>query len=371
LHENLDSVNLDYNHFPSLHVAFACSMAWEYGRKRSWLIRSGYLIWAGLIAVSTLLCAAHYAVDVLGGFALAAYAMGILRPRFSKRPRLIYVELACLFEFAHFIKRSLRYASICILLYLPALSFSRTNRRTGRQLRVAYAFAQHLDDVLDLDRRVSHPLEHASGLMQFFLGEKNRPATGPEHLACFTGALLRGLKQTPQGVYPAQLFMTLFKCLAFDFERARDRRMIPEAILKDHHKKTFESSLALVLALTDSKIKIEELSPLVEAFCWVSPVRDLAADASRGLINVPYEYLDQANRDALKEGGRLAFDTRLMQDWLRKEYMAGASAMTEFKRRFPERPPDPAGWTIWFLYLALEEYAKRYARRHGDWLKES
>lgn len=60
-------VGLRYNLFPSLHVAFAVSTAWNATRKaRPWL-----LLWAGLVAAATLLLHLHHVLDVLGGVLLA------------------------------------------------------------------------------------------------------------------------------------------------------------------------------------------------------------------------------------------------------------------------------------------------------------
>ena len=67
------SVDRTNNFFPSLHVSTALLMALAAGRQRpEW--RRSMLAWAGLIAVSTLFTRLHYAVDVLGGVAVALSA---------------------------------------------------------------------------------------------------------------------------------------------------------------------------------------------------------------------------------------------------------------------------------------------------------
>jgi membrane-associated phospholipid phosphatase len=66
-----DKANLDYNYFPSLHVAFAFTLAFFIAEeKHSWL-RILVILWACAVALSTLLTKQHYFVDVIGGMILA------------------------------------------------------------------------------------------------------------------------------------------------------------------------------------------------------------------------------------------------------------------------------------------------------------
>ena len=79
-----DDLNLTYNLFPSLHVAFGtvCVAAFApsaspFGKLLLWL-------WALGIAVSTVLTRQHHVADALGGFALAAVAMQVVYRRIAK-----------------------------------------------------------------------------------------------------------------------------------------------------------------------------------------------------------------------------------------------------------------------------------------------
>ncbi len=59
-----------YNDFPSLHVSTSVIIAihwWRLNRKYTWPL----LIWAGLIAISTVMVKQHYVVDIAGGLILA------------------------------------------------------------------------------------------------------------------------------------------------------------------------------------------------------------------------------------------------------------------------------------------------------------
>ena len=66
-----DKANLDFNYFPSLHVAFAFTLAFFIAEeKQSWL-KILVIFWACAVALSTLLTKQHYLVDVVGGLILA------------------------------------------------------------------------------------------------------------------------------------------------------------------------------------------------------------------------------------------------------------------------------------------------------------
>ncbi len=64
------------NLFPSLHVAMASLFALGIARERPrW--KTGFYAWAGAIAVSTLFTRQHYAIDAIGGIAIAWVAWRI------------------------------------------------------------------------------------------------------------------------------------------------------------------------------------------------------------------------------------------------------------------------------------------------------
>nr|ALV85540.1 PAP2 superfamily protein [uncultured bacterium pA1] len=78
------SIDATRNLFPSLHVAISFLTAFALGRFRPrW--RAPMLLWAALIAASTLFVRQHYAIDVLGGLVLAVAVWRVAIPR--ARPR--------------------------------------------------------------------------------------------------------------------------------------------------------------------------------------------------------------------------------------------------------------------------------------------
>ena len=67
-----DELNLNFNKFPSLHVALSFTSAYFYGRATGLIYSVIFYIWAILIALSTLMIHEHYVVDVIGGIILSA-----------------------------------------------------------------------------------------------------------------------------------------------------------------------------------------------------------------------------------------------------------------------------------------------------------
>ena len=76
----LDSVNLEYNSLPSLHVALAITAAAASQDRLPPLGRPGLWIWTGLVVLSTLLVKQHFIADVVAGMALAGITIWVIIP---------------------------------------------------------------------------------------------------------------------------------------------------------------------------------------------------------------------------------------------------------------------------------------------------
>ena len=75
-----DRLNGDYNLVPSLHVALTVTCIAVYARGVRARCAAGFWLWAGAIAVSTLLTHQHHVIDVVAGWLL-----GILGARLYQR----------------------------------------------------------------------------------------------------------------------------------------------------------------------------------------------------------------------------------------------------------------------------------------------
>ncbi|HYH07883.1 MAG TPA: phosphatase PAP2 family protein [Thermoanaerobaculia bacterium] len=256
--ELADTVNLESNMFPSLHVAFAASLAFAY-RRRVWTL------WAVAVAISTWLIYEHHLVDILGGVALAAMVMPMaLRER-------TWVELCCLWQCARFSRRHIRYFVIFLAIYGPSL----LHWRRYRAVRTGFCTAQWIDDLLDGDRACAgEPYEKIEALL--------RGTDSNSSLARLMAALFEDLHANARDE-----FIALVRTMQRDRLRVLERAQWSEAELDAHHRETFTRSVDLMLLTSGCTARAEEVPSLIRAFAWCSAVRDLDDDQRKGLNNIP------------------------------------------------------------------------------------
>ena len=345
-----DALNLDYNMVPSLHVCFAVTVALVFGRRAGSIGRLLLWTWCLAASASTLLLHEHHLLDIFTGAALGAVTVAVVQRR-TERPAFLdalRIEALCLGEVAHFAKRHRRY----LLTALAIWSYSLRRWRRTRLLRAGFCLVQHVDDVLDGDRRVSgDPVEHVRRL----LGGEPGPLAP---LSAFVLAELtrRGARETLDA---------LVEVLIEDRRRMDARRKMPAAALAAHHRKTFSLSLDLTLIAVGSGMRAEDAPDLVDALSWCSPIRDLDEDLAKGLINIPEEVLARVPGSAAP---RALLAAEPIQAWLREEHRRGVASLAAgpSRRARTDRDDDP-GWTVLSsFHRALAAYEKKYRRRHAD-----
>jgi membrane-associated phospholipid phosphatase len=260
-----DAMNLEYNQFPSLHVAFAVSAAWAYGQKR---FRWAWIAWSAAVALSTWLMHEHHLVDIAGGVALAVLIMKFVYPR-------LWVELCCLEQCAQFSRRHIRYFVIFLAIWGPSL----LHWRRYRAARVGFCAAQWIDDLLDGDRPSDRePLEIAGELVE----EMQRDRFSSSSLSLLTAALFAEL-----GDEGRREFIALVRTMMRDRERVLGRETWTEEELDAHHQETFRLSVDLMLITARCATRAAAAPSLIAVFAWCSVFRDLADDLTKGLINIP------------------------------------------------------------------------------------
>ncbi len=253
-----DAMNLSYNQFPSLHVAFAVSIAWAYPRHRTF-----WRLWSAAVAISTWLMWEHHLVDILGGVALAAIVMPLLYPR-------VHNELQCLWQCARFSRRHIRYFVIFIAIYAPSL----LHWKRYRAVRYGFCAAQWIDDLLDGDRRSERePLEIIDGIDD-----------ADDALSRLVAAFNREIDGDAQ-----QEFRDLVQCMRIDRVRVLDAERWTEAQLDAHHEATFRHSVNLLLITAGCTARAHDVPSLIYALGWCSVVRDLDDDLRKGLDNIPVD----------------------------------------------------------------------------------
>ncbi len=265
-----DTLNLERNYFPSLHVAFSFTAARSYPRHFGWWC------WAFAIAASTMLIHEHYLLDVLGGIALALLVHATCFERLVKfdLAEALRTEWLVFTDFVRFALRHRRYALIDAVLY--ALAFP--NFRERRVLRTGFALLQVVDDVLDGDRPATDPLKLAARVAE----ELSEGSFSTDHLGRLTAAFHR---DAPAAAVPVAI--ELIHTMMRDRARVEARARWSEDALREQLRRTFIGSLDVLLICGGSTLRAADVPALVEVMGWCSAVRDLEKDLGKGLCNVP------------------------------------------------------------------------------------
>jgi hypothetical protein len=321
LFQAADVLNLERNDLPSLHVAFAFTLAAAFAPRTG---RVGFAVlcaWAVATAVSTLLTRQHHLLDVAGGIALAAVVWP-MASRWARRPEVICaldVELLCLRNYGAFIARHRRYLAAAIAVLAAGIP----HWRRQRLVRTGFAFLQAVDDVLDGDRASERePLEVGRELAAA-LESGHFPRTELGRL----GAAFRADVLERAGEPALATAVALLRRMCVDRERVLAVRLSTPAELAELHRATFRGSLDLMLIAADSPLRAQDVPELVEALGWCSALRDLDDDLAQGLVNLPREVAEAARR----ESGRAApvgwIHTRAVREWRAAERERGVQLL--------------------------------------------
>jgi hypothetical protein len=189
-----DRLNLDYNKFPSLNVAFAVTAAVIFGRRCGWLGRTLFAVWMAAVLVSTMLIHEHQIFDLLGGLALGLFGAVAVQSRVTDERYLdaLRIDALCLGPLVASVRCHVR--SLSAFWAITRTSLPRW--RQTRVLRVAYCLAQHVDDVLAGDRQVTVAPETYVSLVLGVLrdGAPAGAAVGEQMAAYLTAELTTGEK---------------------------------------------------------------------------------------------------------------------------------------------------------------------------------
>jgi hypothetical protein len=231
-----DRLNLDYNKFPSLHIAFAVTAAIVFGRRCGWLGRTLFSAWIVAVFASGVLIHEHQLLDLAGGLVLGLAGVAVVQSRASDERflEILRIEAICSGEFWRLARWRVRYLRV----FSAFLGTSLLRWRQTRPLRVAYCLAQHVDGVLGGGRPApdgnpdSHPDDretHVRAILHALAGG-TPSADGAEQLAAF---LATGLgEELKAGL--SELFEALLE------DRRRTAAPPP---LAEHPRKTFFLSL--------------------------------------------------------------------------------------------------------------------------------
>ena len=310
-----DTINLDGNFFPSLHVAFAFSAVLAYASKTGNLGRFALYVWAIAIAGSTVLIHEHQVLDVVAGLLLAFVVWPIVSG-WAKRPKVLEavdVELLCFRNFWLFGKRNRRYWLIALAL----ISESIPRWRERRVLRTGFCFLQEVDDLLDGDRpSVREPLEVVEVVVQAIQSGH----FGDDDLMRLAKAFVSDMRSIG-GDASIKAVLALIAVMCRDRRRVIDGAELSREALRDHHRETFTLSIDLMLLARSSELRSAAVPELIDLLGWCSTMRDLREDIDAGLINIPVEVLKSARAQGLSS---LDYDAVVsagpVRAWLKDEF---------------------------------------------------
>jgi hypothetical protein len=259
---------------------------------------------------------------------------------------VILMELYAAWEFILFTKRHRRYFSTATLLYL----YSFKSLRRAHFLRIGFAVLQHLDDVLDGDRKIDENALHYLERMTNTKPGSEKEARGHYRMRQLISYFFSILDRctTPKH-HPNEDFLLLMEALKFDYLRRENKLILPAAELIAHHHQTFYHSVNILLALAGSSKSANEERELVEALCWCSPMRDIKDDYSIGLINVPSEIIKES-----EQRGKDIFSSEAFNQWKMREF---SQVQKTFDRYRTKEGKDPLAK---YFMKALKMYADKY-----------
>jgi membrane-associated phospholipid phosphatase/phytoene/squalene synthetase len=324
-----DTINLDRNYLPSLHVAFAVTAAMAFAPRAPRWGKLLLVAWVVCIVVSTLVTRQHFLVDVIAGAALAwvCYRLGGDWARRADVRTAFDIELLCLRNFARFVLRHRRY----LLVVAGVLGAGIPHWRRRRLVRTGFAFLQALDDVLDGDRPSERePLEIVDELLLSF--ESGEFA---KHDLARLGAAFRSDLLDRGGSEALAIATALMRCMRRDRQRVLAGELLARSELLELHRGTFRASLDLMLLAADSRLRASDVPDLPDAFGWCSTVRDLEEDLAHGLINVPRDVVAAASLEVPGNNHALP-STNAVKRWLDEERIRALGLLASVDAKLSE-----------------------------------
>ena len=343
-----DTLNMERNFFPSLHVAFATTAALAYAPRAGTTLRALLYSWAAAIAASTMFLHEHYVIDVVGGVAVAALGIRLVfRPLQNERA---CIEGIIATEIARTGLRHPRYLVVGALLYRA--SFPRFAER--RVLRTGYCFLQAIDDLLDGDRPSPGP--PADVVDALLVAAEGR---GPENtaLARLGVAFNTDLDALPDPEKSWRDVRALVDVMKHDYRRVRERHLSTQAEIWEQLRATFTLSVDLMLAAGGTRVRAADVPALIDALGWCSVVRDLREDLRRGLVNVPRDVV--LRTDPVPERLETLASVPATLEWLASERERAIGALDRADAEIAALSDRPTARVLALFARSIRRYTAR------------
>jgi membrane-associated phospholipid phosphatase len=316
-----DTLNLHHNNLPSLHVAFAWTLALAFATRTSWFGLVVLYGWASAVSLSTELTHQHFVMDVIAGSALAIVCWRVASA-WARRPEVVAtfdVELLALRNMGRFARRHRRYLVIAIAILASGIPHWRRRRLA----RLGFAFLQAMDDLLDGDR----PSEREpADIADEMLGSLESGGFEHHELARL-GAGFRAELLARGGQEALDTARALIRAMRNDRQRVIARATSTREQLRGIHRATFAGSVDLMMLAAGSPLRHGQVPCFIDALGWCSAIRDLGEDLGHGLINLPGEVFEAARVEKPGVALPVLLETRAVTEWLEQERVRGRALL--------------------------------------------
>ena len=272
------------------------------------------------------------------------------------------IEMICLREFSYLLKRSLKYSQLVTCMY--ARSWDDYPRSC--LLRAAYCLVRYVDDILDRDRHLNtHPKQYVQNLLEQIQSGHYRFEDPISRLANYVMAQLDKLCLKEDN--PKEEFLSLFRRMIFDWDRANRKIIYDEQALHTHHVQTLIHAQNITLTITGSKLRGTNVLDLTEAQGHLYVLRDIKQDLLKGIVNIPAEILNAAGlNDAYNMMPGQIFEKNAVKLWMKQELNRGNNHLLEFMNQLPALADLPARKVFKPLTRGLRYLTFRLKKRFAD-----
>ncbi len=157
----------------------------------------------------------------------------------------------------------------------------------------SYLFSRHIDDVLDLDRKIDEdPEVYVREILEAMEGR----GTGPEIVKLYRFAIVHLTEMARESDNPQESFKRMIeKGMLLDYHRAKARQILTTPELNQYFKDSFEPVFDLLLMIAGSEQRAKDVPEAALASGMIYSVRDIRRDLEVGIINIPSEVLSSSS----------------------------------------------------------------------------
>ena len=267
-------------------------------------------------------------------------------------------EWTCLKEFYHFSKRNFRYFKIGLFLYLPAfIQFKKL-----RTFRYGFALLQHIDDVMDGDRKFEgNPLEMVASIKKQIKAEIFEPST----TGILAAVLFKSIKNSKIDKEELKVeVLTLIEIMEFDYKRRQQRLVLNKTELDEILRTTFYHSINLAMVLWQSPIRAKQTNHLIKLFNWCTVVRDFREDLEVGIINIPKEILDSASLNNHSNADEIIAN-EAVRVWVQTNYENASQIIQDSTNQLDALKANKGEFLLRIFHNSMRDYHKNFQSHYS------